>query len=98
MRGKAGPAGGVRPGWAFSCAQNEPGRVKCYQMDMNVTGQHAICSVATPGVEVVTVRTEDGHYLTEIHGGPIDGERFTGDRDPERQHHRACVLARTAEW
>lgn len=56
------------------------------------------CSLAAPGVEVVTVRV-DGAAVSTIHGGKLDGQEFKeGGEDMENQHYRACVLARLANW
>lgn len=55
------------------------------------------CSLAAPGVEVVTVRV-DGAAVSTIHGGKLDGEEFkVGGEDADNQHYRACVLARLAK-
>ena len=51
-----------------------------------------------PGIEVVTMRTDAGKVMTTIHGGWLDGERFTGTSDAESQHERACRLARMTSW
>jgi hypothetical protein len=56
------------------------------------------CSLATPGVEVVTSRAGDGSYTSQIHGGRLDGQHFTCFIDPEAQHEKVCRLARMAEW
>jgi len=56
-----------------------------------------LCTVAAPGVEVVTEPTAAG-WQTTIHGGKLDGERFPSAGDPEQQHHKACVLARMSGW
>lgn len=53
------------------------------------------CSLLTPGVEVVTERTEDGAHVTTINGGRLDGERFVcGPDRADSQHQRACQLVR----
>ena len=64
---------------------------------MNALDEFRI-TVATPGVEVVTVRTQDGRFQTELHGGRLDGDSFLCARNPAEQHERACLLARMAAW
>lgn len=57
------------------------------------------CTVAVPGVEVVTVLDDfSGRIISTIHGGALDGERFTAWDGVEaaEQHDRACKLARLA--
>lgn len=58
--------------------------------------------VAT-GIEVVTVRNEDGRVVSRINapGHRIDGELFGSRNDGEdsaAHHGRACVLARIAAY
>ena len=52
-----------------------------------------LCTLACPGVEVVTHRTPTG-WRTRIHGGPLDGEEFVSDS--HGQHEVAVDLAKTA--
>ena len=56
------------------------------------------CDLAAPGIEVVTACTGVGEIVSTIHGGRLDGERFTGSVDADSQHERACRLARMATW
>ena len=63
---------------------------------MTTTAEILLCDLAAPGIEVVTLRTDRGKVMTTIHGGRLDGERFTGQGDAESQHERACRLARMA--
>lgn len=56
------------------------------------------CTIATPGVEVVTARAGNGTFVTTINGGRLDGERFTSHHDPDAEHDRACLLARMTAW
>lgn len=62
-----------------------------------VIAEERHCSLACPGIEVVTVR-EDGAIVTTIHGGRLDGEQFRLDdaADLQTQHQRVCRLARMA--
>lgn len=46
----------------------------------------------TFGVEVVTVQEQDGLFVTTIHGGQLDGDRFVCAREPRRQHLDAVRL------
>lgn len=55
------------------------------------------CSIAMPGVEVVTFRTESGQLVSEIHGGRLNEETYTSEGgDPDAQHEKACRLVRLA--
>ena len=65
---------------------------------MTITDEILFCDLAAAGIEVVTVRTDRGEVMTTIHGGRLDGERFTGQGDAECQHERACRLARMTSW
>lgn len=60
---------------------------------MSLTDEYLI-DLATPGVEVVTTRLEDGRHVTKIHGGRLDGETFLCHEDHERQHEAAVMMAR----
>ena len=62
-----------------------------------MTAAEILCTVAAPGVEVVTDQTATG-WETVIHGGRLDGERFASAGDPEQEHRRACLLARMSGW
>lgn len=53
------------------------------------------CTVAAPGVEVVTVRAALGGFRTTIHNGPLDGESFAG-ASADAQHDWAVRMARDA--
>ena len=65
---------------------------------MTITAEILFCDLAAPGIEVVTVRTARGEVMTTIHGGRLDGERFTAQGNAECQHERACRLACMANW
>jgi hypothetical protein len=56
------------------------------------------CSIASPGVEVVTVRTDEG-FSTVINNGPLDGEEFRAETflGSLLRHKSAIELARQAE-
>ena len=80
---------------AVLALQWEKAREDC---PMTITDEVLFCKLAAPGIEVVTVRTDRGDVMTTIHGGRLDGERFTGQGDAESQHERACRLARMTSW
>lgn len=64
-----------------------------------MTTSHVIlCTVPLPGVEVVTCTQPDGSYLTEIHGGRLDGAEFACVEDWQGQHGRVSLMARMASW
>lgn len=56
-----------------------------------------LCTIAAPGVEVITLRDVDD-FVTTIHGGRLDGESFQCGSDPDGQHERVCRLVRMATW
>jgi hypothetical protein len=66
----------------------------CTEPRMLDTAHEHRCSIAGPGLEVVTVRTEDGTFETQIHGGRLDGERFVCAEDADGQHEAAVVMVR----
>jgi hypothetical protein len=65
---------------------------------MSVNPQYR-CSVAGPGVEVVTARTDDDQHETVIMGGRLDGERFLSKtiRAALLHHEHAIELAKIAD-
>ena len=65
---------------------------------ITITDEFLFCDLAAPDIEVVTMRIACGKVMTTIHGGRLDGERFTGQGNADAQHERACRLACMSSW